>query len=164
MRWTGMPMAMWAVFARSFQTQLTAVLGYDAATAKQITKTAKPKYKEIIAKLPEFEKGDRFQLNIIGCAMLGAFVLCMPKRPDTEALTVYYENAQMTPLMKWFCRKSELGAKRGFGKRHVFGLAQNPLRTDFEGVPHQAVGGAQHASPPNSSVIRTACSRPSAVR
>ena len=42
MRWMGMPMAMWAVFARSFQTQLTAVLGYDAATAKQITKTAKP--------------------------------------------------------------------------------------------------------------------------
>ena len=37
---------MWAVFAKSFQTQLTAVLGYDAATAKQITKTAKPKYKE----------------------------------------------------------------------------------------------------------------------
>ena len=73
-------MAMWAVFAKSFQTQLTAVLGYDAATAKQITKTAKPKYKEIIAKLPEFEKRDRFQLNIIGCAMLGAFVLCMPKR------------------------------------------------------------------------------------
>lgn len=31
-------MAMWAVFAKSFQTQLTAVLGYDAATAKQITK------------------------------------------------------------------------------------------------------------------------------
>ena len=25
MRWTGMPMAMWVVFARSFQTQLTAV-------------------------------------------------------------------------------------------------------------------------------------------
>lgn len=49
-------MAMWAVFAKSFQTQLTAVLGYDAATAKQITKTAKPKYKEIIAKLPKFEK------------------------------------------------------------------------------------------------------------
>ena len=64
-------MAMWAVFAKSFQTQLTAVLGYDAATAKQITKNAKPKYKEIIAKLPKFEKGDRFSMNIIGCAMLG---------------------------------------------------------------------------------------------
>ena len=106
MRWTGMPTAMLAVFARSFQTQLTAVLGYDAVTVRVITKKAKPKYKEIIAKLPKFEKGDRFQLNIIGCAMLGAFVLCMPKRPDAEALTVYYENAQMTSLMKWFCRKS----------------------------------------------------------
>ena len=106
MKYAGMPMGMWALFAGSFQKQLTAVLGYDAATAKQITKSAKPKYKEIIAKLPEFEKADRFQLNIIGCAMLGAFVLCMPKRPDTEALTVYYENAQMTPLMKWFCRRS----------------------------------------------------------
>ena len=61
MRWMGMPMAMWAVFARSFQTQLTAVLGYDAATARAITKKAKPKYKEIIRRLPEFEKGDRFQ-------------------------------------------------------------------------------------------------------
>ena len=101
MKYAGMPMGMWVLFSGSFQKQLTAVLGYDAATAKQITKSAKPKYKEIIAKLPEFEKADRFQLNIIGCAMLGAFVLCMPKRPDTEALTVYYENAQMTPLMKW---------------------------------------------------------------
>mgnify|MGYP001313426550 CR=1 FL=1 len=106
MRYAGMPMGMWTLFAGSFQKQLTAVLGYDAVTARAITKKAKPKYKEIIAKLPEFEKGDRFQLNIIGCAMLGAFVLCMPQRPDTEALTVYYENAQMTPLMKWFCRKS----------------------------------------------------------
>ena len=86
MRRNGMPMAMWAVFAKSFEKQLTEVLGYDAKTAKAIRKTAKLKYKEIIAKLPEFEKGDRFQLNIIGCAMLGAFVLCMPKRPDTEVL------------------------------------------------------------------------------
>ena len=39
MRWNGMPMAMWAVFAKSFQTQLTAALGYDADTAKQIAKT-----------------------------------------------------------------------------------------------------------------------------
>ena len=102
MRWMGMPLAIWVVFAKSFQAQLTAVLGYDPDTARKITEKAKPKYREIIAKLPEFEKGDRFSMNIIGCAMLGAFVLCMPRRPDTELLTVYYENAQMTPLMKWF--------------------------------------------------------------
>ena len=105
MRWTGTPMAMWAVFAKSFRTQL-AVLGYDADTAREIARKAKPRYKEIIAGLLEFEKGDRFQMNSIGCAMLGAFVLSMPRRPDVESLTGYYETAQMTPLMKWFCRKS----------------------------------------------------------
>ena len=65
MRWMGMPIAIWAVFAKSFQAQLTAVLGYDPDTARKITEKAKPKYREIIAKLPEFEKGDRFSMNII---------------------------------------------------------------------------------------------------
>ena len=89
MRWTGMPMTMWAVFAKSFEKQLTAVLGYDPDTARKITEKAKPKYRGIIAKLPKFEKGDRFSMNIIGCAMLGAFVLSMPHRPDVESLTDY---------------------------------------------------------------------------
>ena len=106
MRWNGMPMAMWAVFVKSFEKQLTEVLGYDTKVAKQIKKTAKPRYKEIIAKLPEFEKGDRFQLNIVGCAMLGAFVLSMPQRPEVDRLTDYYAKAMMTAPMQWFCRKS----------------------------------------------------------
>ena len=55
MRWMGMPLAIWVVFAKSFQAQLTAVLGYDPDTARKITEKAKPKYREIIAKLPEFE-------------------------------------------------------------------------------------------------------------
>ena len=42
MKYTGMPFGMWALFAGSFQKQLTAVLGYDAATARAITKKAKP--------------------------------------------------------------------------------------------------------------------------
>ena len=106
MRWNGMPMAMWAVFAKSFQTQLMAALGYDADTAKQIAKTAKSKYREIIAKLPEFEKGDHFQMNIVNCAMLCAFILSMPERPDVERLTDYYAKSMMTAPMQWFCRKS----------------------------------------------------------
>ena len=56
MKYAGMPFGMWVLFAGSFQKQLTAVLGYDAATARAITKKAKPKYKAIIADLPEFEK------------------------------------------------------------------------------------------------------------
>ena len=78
MKYMGMPMGMWVLFAGSFQKHLTAVLGYDADAAKAITKKAKPKYKAIIADLPEFEKADRFKMNIVNCAMLGAFILSMP--------------------------------------------------------------------------------------
>ena len=106
MKYIGMPTGMWALFAKPFQTQLTAVLDYDADTAREITQKAKPKYKEIIAKLPEFEKGDRFQMNIVGCAMLCAFILAMPRRPEADALTDFYAKAMMTPLMRWFCRQS----------------------------------------------------------
>ena len=90
MKYAGMPFGMWVLFAPSFRKQLTAVFGYDTDTAKAITKKAKPKYKAIIADLPEFEKADRFKMNIVNCAMIGAFVLSMPERPDVEWLTEYY--------------------------------------------------------------------------
>ena len=106
MKYAGMPMGMWTMFAGSFQKQLTVVFGYDADTAKTITKKAKPKYREIISELPEFEKGDRFKMNLVNCAMICAFILSMPERPDVERLTVYYANAMMTKPMKWFCRMS----------------------------------------------------------
>ena len=54
------------------------MFGYDADAAKAITKKAKPKYKAIIADLPEFEKADRFKMNIVNCAMIGAFILSTP--------------------------------------------------------------------------------------
>ena len=74
MKYMGMPFGMWVLFAGSFQKQLTTVLGYDAATAKAITKKAKPQYRQIIRRLPEFEKADRFKMNIVNCAMVGAFI------------------------------------------------------------------------------------------
>ena len=52
MKYAGMPFGMWVLFAGSFQKQLTDVLGYDAATARAITKNAKPQYRQIIAGLP----------------------------------------------------------------------------------------------------------------
>lgn len=106
MKYIGMPMGMWVLFAKSFQRQLAAVFGYDASTAKDVTRKARTKYHTIIAGLPEFEKADRFKMNIVNCAMLGAFVLSMPQRPNVEQLTDYYARAMMTKSMKWFCRQS----------------------------------------------------------
>ena len=115
----GMPFAMWALLAPSFRKQLTAVFGYDTERAKAITRKAKSEYRRIIAGLPEFEKGDRFKMNLVNAAMVGAFVLSMPKRPDVERLTVYYANAMMTKPMKWFCRRS---GKSKFTEKDIAGM------------------------------------------
>ena len=106
MKYIGMPTGMWVLFAGSFREQLTNVFGYDKETAARITKEAKPRYKEIIYGLPEFEKKDRFRMNIVNCAMLCAFILSMPRRPEVGPLTDYYAKSMMTGPMHWFCRKS----------------------------------------------------------
>ena len=115
-------MGMWTLFARSFQNRLTDVFGYDAAAARSITRQAGPKYRALIRRLPDFEKADRFQMNIVNCAMLAAFILSMPERPDVERLTDYYAKAMMTRPMKWFCRKS---GKSKFSPRDIAGMKEN---------------------------------------
>jgi len=64
MKYTGMPAGMWAMFSGSFRKQLSAVYGYDPKTAKMISAKAKPRYKEIIHSLPEFDKADRFNRQV----------------------------------------------------------------------------------------------------
>ena len=119
MKYIGMPMGMWALFARSFRAQLTVVFGYDAAEARTIARAAKPRYRAIIHELPEFEKADRFKMNIVNCALLGAFVCAMPQRPDVARLTDYYAQAMMTRPMRWFCKKS---GKRKFTAADIAGM------------------------------------------
>ena len=115
----GMPFAMWALLAPSFRKQLTAVFGYETERAKAITRKAKSEYRRIIAGLPEFEKGDRFKMNLVNAAMVGAFVLSMPERPDVERLTIYYADAMMTKPVKWFCRMS---GKSKFTEKDIAGM------------------------------------------
>lgn len=113
MKYIGMPLGMWVLFEKSFTEHLISIFGYDRKTAKSAAKKAKSKYKEIINDLPQFEKDDRFKVNIVNCAMFCAFILAMPKRPDIEDLTGYYAKAMMTKPMRWFCRQS---AKNKFSK------------------------------------------------
>ena len=124
---------MWALFAASFEKQLTAVFDYDKETAKIILKRAKPKYREIVADLPEFEKADRFQMNIVNAALLGAVVLSMPVRPDACRLTVYYANAMMTKPMQWFCRKS---GKKKFTEKDIAGMKATAALRDADRNPY----------------------------
>ena len=114
-----MPLGMWVLFHASFQDQLTKEFGLSAEEAGTVAARAKIDYKKIIADLPEFEKKDRFQMNAVNCAMLAAFILNMPRRPDVDTLQRYYAEAMMTPAMKWFCRKS---GKQQFSDKKIEGL------------------------------------------
>jgi len=106
MKYFGMPLGMWLLFKKSFQKNMVAVLGFDKRMAVEITARARPKYRELIAMLPEFERDDRFKMNIVNCALFAAFYLNMDKKPSLERLTDYYGKAMMTKPMKWFCRVS----------------------------------------------------------
>lgn len=65
-------MAMWAAFHGSFTQHLTMEFGLTQQQAKAVEQLAKQKYRELIEKIPEFEKGDRFKMNIVNCAMRAA--------------------------------------------------------------------------------------------
>ena len=142
MRYAGMPLGMWALFAGSFRKRLSSVCGYDAEMARSITGKAKMKYKEIIRHLPEFEKTDRFRMNIVNCAMLSAFLLNLPERPSVEKTTAYYRESMMTAPMRWFCRMS---GKKKFSKKDIQGMKdtaalraadRNPYSWNMEYLPY----------------------------
>ena len=116
MRYLGLPADMWMLFRRSFQRNLTDVLGYDRREGADMTKRAKAKYQEIIKGLPTFERGDRFVVNIVNCAMFASFCLQMKERPLPEQMTVYYRESMTTGAMKWAMRRS---GRRKFSKQDV---------------------------------------------
>ena len=142
MKYMGMPLGMWLLYRKSFRERLVSVLGCTALEAKEITEKAKPRYREIIEKLPEFEKGDRFQMNIVNCALLCAFVLSMERRPTVQQLTDFYAQAMMTAPTRWFCR---MGGKRKFTGADIQGMKQtaalraadrNPYSWNMDYLPY----------------------------
>ena len=147
MKYIGMPVGMWALFHRSFRDQLVSVLGVNPAEAKETEQKAKRRYKEIIAGLPEFEKGDRFKMNIVNCAMLAAFYLNMQQKPTLEQMTEYYEKAMMIAPMRWFCR---MAGKQKFSQKDLDGMRKtaalnaadrNPYSWNMELLPYPDSSG-----------------------
>lgn len=116
MRYIGMPLGMWLLYRKSFRDNLICVLDLNAEEADRTTKKAKYEYKRIIAKLPEFEKGDRFKMNLVNCAVFISLVLFMEPKPTVEKLTEYYSKSMMTKPMKLFCR---IGGKNKFSEKDI---------------------------------------------
>jgi len=147
MKYIGMPLGMWLLYKRSFRSHLQTVLSCTKQEANAVTKQAKPKYKEIIERVPEFEKADRFQMNLVNCALLTAFVRSMPKRPSVEALTDFYGKAMMNAPTRWFCRVS---GKQKFTEKDIRAMQQtaalragdrNPYSWNMDFLPYSDGSG-----------------------
>jgi len=147
MKYFGMPFGMWALFGGSFRDKLVSLLGYDDKTADEIQRKAKVKYREIIEKLPEFEKGDRFKMNIVNASLLAAFMLNMPKKPGVEQVEKYYAESMMTGMMKKFC---EASGKKKFTDKDIEGMKRtaafraadrNPYSWNMDYIPYEDGSG-----------------------
>ena len=142
MKYMGMPQGMWLLYKNSFQKNMVSVLGFNKVTAKKITKKALPKYREIIEKLPEFEKADRFKMNAVNCALFIAFLSNMNPKPSVEKLTEYYSKSMMTAPTKAFCR---LGGMNKFSDKDIKSMKEtaalkaadkNPYSWNMEFLPY----------------------------
>ena len=147
MKYSGMPSGMWMLFAGSFRKNLTDAPGFTAEEASRIMKAAKPEYRKIIEKLPEFEKEDRFKMNIVSCAMLSSVILHMPRKLSLEQMTKYYRNGMMNGPMRLFCR---LSGKKKFSDSDIRGMEttakfraadRNPYSWNMEFMPYKDGNG-----------------------
>lgn len=142
MKYSGMPAGMWILFGGSFKRNLTDILGFTKREASDVTAKAKIKYKAIIDSLPEFEKEDRFKMNIVSCAMLAAFILNMPVKPDVDKMADYYRESMLIPAARWFFR---MMGKQKFTDKDVNSLKKtamlnaadrNPYSWNMEFLPY----------------------------
>lgn len=147
MKYTGLPAALWMLYNKSFRKCLETELGYKEVTARIITAAAKPRYRNIIEKLPEFEKEDRFKANIVNCALLIAFLQSMQRRPRVEELTEFYKSAMTNAATKIFCRSA---GKSKFTEKDISGMKKtanlkaaerNPYSWNMEFIPYNDGSG-----------------------
>ncbi len=147
MKYAGLPAGMWMLYQGSFRKHLVTELGFDKDQAGLISKRAKSKFKEIITKLPAFEKGDIFKVNIVNCALLIAFLQSMDRRPAVEELTEYYAAAMTITATKIFCRR---GGKNKFTDKDIANMKataalkaadRNPYSWNMDFLPYDDDSG-----------------------
>lgn len=112
MKYGMIPKMMWAGYKGTFKKHLTATLKEE--NPAEVMKNAHAKYKDILAGVPDFDKGDRFLINIVSCALLSAVLLSVKKKYSVEEVRSYYRNAMCENfLTKAASKKSKAYTQKG---------------------------------------------------
>ena len=103
---------MYFGYKNTFKKNLTSTLKED--NPKQVMKKAHKKYKEILNDVDQFEKGDRFKINILSCALLSSIILSLDKKYSLEEIRAYYKNSMCdNALTKMASKKSKSYTLKG---------------------------------------------------
>ena len=103
---------MWSGYKNTFKKHLSATL--NEPYSKVVMKAAHKKYKEILSDVDEFEKGDRFIINILSCAMLASVLLTVKNKYSVEEVRAYYRGAMCDNfLTKVASKKSKAYTEKG---------------------------------------------------
>lgn len=112
MKYSALPKLMWMFFKKDFKKQLTET--FNESNPKQVMKNAHLRYKEILAGVDEFKKGDRFLMNILSCAMLSSILLTVENKYDLETVRVYYRKVMCeNTILKSKAKKSKSYTLKG---------------------------------------------------
>lgn len=103
---------MWAGYKGTFKKHLTETL--RETDPNVVMKAAHNKYKEILLDVDEFDKGDRFLINILSCALLSSVLLSVKNKYSLEEVRVYYRKAMCdNKLTKMASKKSKAYTEKG---------------------------------------------------
>lgn len=98
------------MFQRSFEKQLPLM---TEDNPRMIMKKSRSSYRDILRDIPDFDKDDRFLVNILIAAMLAAVYLNLSEKPCLDAVTAYYHKAMTeSRVMRLFLtRQDQYSAK-----------------------------------------------------
>lgn len=131
MKYGIMPRLMWKVFHGSFARELPSITKEDI---EPLMKRSYGRYRDILTSIPEFEKGDRFLVNILSAAMLSAVLLELPERPPVKAVEGYYHNAMTkTSVMRLSLKRG--GAYTAKAQKKLAQQAEDSTRR-YRGNPY----------------------------
>lgn len=109
-------------FAPGFKAVLPMITTDDA---ERTMRAAKARYQSILAKVNEFDRDDRFLVNILSGAMLAAVYIGLSKKPDVDTHGQYYEKAMDTALMRRFlAHKNHYTASAQAKLKQSLGIAE----------------------------------------
>lgn len=130
MKYGFMPKLMWAGYKGTFKKQLSEAL--RESDPKAVMKEAHKKYKEILADVTEFEKGDRFLTNILSCALLSAVLLSVKNKYTVEEVRVYYRKA----MCENFITKSAATKSKSYTEKGRAKLKQQAEKSEKNTNPY----------------------------